>query len=250
VREDDQRLLAALQRAYDNPEPLENVERRKLFRMNRVWEHYLTTFAYFVSGALAAAPGDATRRRLRAALISLHLRPGLLGDEIANLLGVDEERAAVRRLIHEAFPPGPLVGRPLLEALLDDEKAFREVPEAEIEAARASAEKLDWRQIPGSEIDHAFRTNSVYIWLDGSSFPFYVPAFLCHALRGGWSVEHATLSSFLAYTEDGMRRWWTRKQRRAIAAYLQYVADDDPLDSTIVSHRETIAAWHASANEP
>jgi len=247
--EADRRLLKLLAQAYTEPE---SVSRASLERSLRRWHDgpwFLRDDAltHFVVTTMAATPRDETRGRLRDLLGKLHLRPSLCSDEVQRTLGVGEARDAVRRAIQDAFPPSPLVGRPLGEAVLDDEKAFRTVSEAEIEAVRTAAEKLDWRNIPGGEIARAFVMNSVYIWIDGSSWPFYLPAFLCYSLHapGGYGCEYHTIQAVLGLSLAETMRRWTSEQRVAIARFIQFVAADEPWDTTWTKPRHSVSAWLA-----
>ena len=243
----DLQLLALFARAYDEPDFLQGEDRSLVAPRNITWDVYETTLAHFIDRTAAAAPNEETRLRLRALLAGLRLRPALLPEESMRSLGIYETRAAALCTLCDAFPAAPLVGRPLGEAVLDDEKAFRVVPPSELAAARSSAETLDWRKIPNTEIERAFQINSVYIWLDASSWPFYVPAFLAYSLRHPASqCELHSLLTFLESPPASVIQRWSPDQRRAIALFLAFVADDQPWDSLIIERREHLAAWRAS----
>jgi hypothetical protein len=249
MSEADRRLLKLFARAYAEPESVSRASLKRSLRRwhNKPWFLQDDALTHFVVTTMAATPGDETRRRLRDLLKKLHRRPSMCADEVQSSLGVCEARDAVLRAIQNAFPSGPLVGRPLGEAVLDDEKGFREVREAEIEAARTAAEKLDWRNIPEGEIARAFAMNSVYIWIDGTSWPFYLPAFLCYALHdpGGYNCKYNTVQAVLDLPlADTMRRW-TSDQRVAIARFIQFVAADEPWDATWTKHRHAVSTWLA-----
>ncbi|MCP3141853.1 DUF6714 family protein [Pyxidicoccus xibeiensis] len=244
--ESDPHLLDLFSRAFTEP-GLARGEGRHLLRPGDMpWEVFEATLAHFVERTMAETPGAETRRRLRDLLSDLHLRPSLFSDELMRGLGVHEARASVLRAIHEAFAPAPLVGRPLGEAVLDDEKAFREVPEAQLAQARATAETLDWRRVSDGEIERAFELNSVYLWLDDSARSFYLPAFRSYALHHpAGRCEGFTLLALLEPSPPDAMNRWSHAQRRAIARFFEFVAADQPWDSVVVRHRDALAAWRA-----
>jgi hypothetical protein len=154
----DRRLLELFAHAFANGESVARDANARRLPGHLTWSIYEETLATFIEGL---SPVEREPARLRAMLAALHLRPSLHGASLLQSLGVDGEQAAVLRAIEAAFPPQPRVGRALLEAVLDDERAFRPVAESELEAARASAERDNWRRIPAAEIEAAFAMNSV-----------------------------------------------------------------------------------------
>jgi len=244
MAEPDERLLALYERAYDDPSLIRQRGRAAFWPRQLTGAGYEATLLTFLKRVLLASPTEETRRRLRSLLADLHLRPSISGGDVMHLLGVRERWDDVLRAVHDAFSPGPLVGRCLGEALLDDERAFREVPAHELEAVRAAAETFDWRRIPGAEIERAFQMSSVYIWLDASAWPFYLPAFLSYSLHNpGGQCEYHTLTTLLDTPAADAARRWSAEQRSAIASFLLFVADDEPWESWAAEPRIALRAW-------
>lgn len=240
----DPSLLELLAQAFSEPGLIQRHGRRLLRPLDMPWEVFEDTLTRFVEVTVAEDPSEETRRRLRSLLADLHVRPSLLSQALMQGLGVHDIRASVLRCIHAAFPPTPLVGRPLGEAVLEDERAFRVVLEAEVEAVRASAETRDWRKLPEVEIERAFEKTSVYLWLDDSAWSFYVPAFLSHALHHpAGQCEFFTLLTFLELSPSDAMGRWTHDQRHAIAWFLAFVSDDQPWSRLLLEHRDSLAAW-------
>jgi hypothetical protein len=95
----------------------------------------------------------------------------------------EEDRALVQR-IHDVFPAEPLGdGISLFQALHED-KAWELSGEA-YERARARDAVDDWRAVRAEDLEAAFLQCSVTTYMNLASYRFYLPAFLCHALRTG-----------------------------------------------------------------
>ncbi len=227
--ERDRRLSKRLAFGYAKPTRIRADTRRVYWPRHLSWEVFRATLGHFIERTLRETPGHDTQRRLREFLAMLHLRASMLPEALARQLGVLEERAALLRAIEAAFPALPLVGRPLGEAVLDDERAFREVTTAETDVARSQAEVHDWRRISDAELGQAFAQNSVCPWLDGSSWPFYLPAFLSHALRNPASrCEGSTRQTVVALLARTATYPTDDAQLEVLRAFLRFVAADVP----------------------
>lgn len=240
--ERDRRLSKRLAFGYAKPTRIRH-ETRTAYRPRHLrWDVFQATLCHFIERTLDDAPVGDTRRRLRELLARLHLRASMLPEALTRRLGIFEERADLLHAIKAAFPVLPLAGRPVGEAVLDDERAFREVTPAEIASARSQAEVHDWRRITKAEVERAFAQNSVYPWLDGSSWPFYLPAFLSHALRRPASrCEGSTVQTVAALLAKPVTYPTDDAQVRVLRAFLRFVAADEPWCTWVSKHAEVVS---------
>ena len=240
--ERDRRLSKRFAFGYAKPTRIRRDTRAAYRPRHLRWDVFQATLCHFLDRTLDAAPVDDPRRRLREFLALLHLRASMLPEAIMKRLGVFDARADLLRAIEEAFPVLPLDGRPVGEAVLDDERAFREVTPAEIDAARTQAEVHDWRRITKAEIGRAFAENSVYPWLDESSWPFYLPAFISHALRHPASrCEDSTRQTVVELLAKPVTYPTDDAQLRVLRAFLRFVAADEPWCRWVSEQTELIS---------
>ena len=136
-------------------------------------------------------------------------------------------------LIEEAFPLGPRPHMTLAQAHLADDSMAREITDVEWKAAADSDGQKNWRDYSDDDL---LARKSALAHLEPDGFVYYLPAFLCFALRHyrdewtnhAWSLSGSAVFFVTERSPYMLTRYerFTPAQRDAVVSFLEFIAQE------------------------